>query len=56
MDKQILAYFVDNPCYLENQKLEHSHKFGECEVNGISYNGYITKNGYYYLVEKKEVA
>ena len=51
-----LAYFVDNPCYLENKKLAHSHKFGECEVDGRPYNGYVTSNGYYYLVEKKEVA
>ena len=56
MDKQILAHFVDNPCYLENKKLDYSHKFGECEVDGRPYNGYVTSNGYYYLVEKKEVA
>lgn len=52
MKNKIIAYFLDNPCYLENKKLENSHKFGECEVNNISYNGYVTCYGYYYLIKR----
>ena len=29
--------FMDNPCYLEKQKLDNSHKFGECEIDGVEY-------------------
>ena len=48
--------FMDNPCYLEKQKLDNSHKFGECEIDGVEYNGYATKRGdknYLYVVEKE---
>ena len=42
---------MDNPCELQEKVLPHSHKFGECMVNDVIYNGYVS-NGYYYVVEK----
>ena len=55
MSKEPLIYFMDNPCELQEKVLPHSHKFGECMVNDVIYNGYVS-NGYYYVVEKPTVS
>jgi len=51
--KDIAIHFMDNPCYIEPKTLENSHRFGDCEVDNISYTGYVTKNKYYYIVKKE---
>ena len=59
MDEQIkqipLIYFGDSPCYLESVHLPNSKKFGECEIERETYNGFVTEGGYFHVV-KKEVS
>ena len=55
MKRVPLIYFGDNPCYLESAHKPNSHKIGECEIEGKTYNGFVTKGGYFHVV-KKEVS
>jgi hypothetical protein len=55
MKRVPLIYFGDNPCYLESAHKPNSHKIGECEIEGKTYNGFATKGGYFHIV-KKEVS
>ena len=50
-----IIYFGNSPCYLESAHLPNSQKFGECEIDGETYNGFATKGGYFHVV-KKEVS
>ena len=54
VERYPIIYFGDKPCYLEAKHITNSKKFGECEIEGKTYNGFITEGGYFHVVKKEE--